>query len=44
MAVVAGVLLIGLVVLELGGRTLIERAATSELRAQGIDAASVTVG
>jgi hypothetical protein len=43
-AVVAGVLLIGLMVLELGGRTLIERAAASELRAQGIDAASVTVG
>lgn len=43
-AVVAGVVLVGLVVLELGGRTVAERAAADALRDQGIDDAVVVIG
>ena len=43
-AVVALVLLVGLVALEVGGRLLVERAAAEQLRDEGIDGADVTVG
>jgi hypothetical protein len=43
-AVVAGVLFLGLVLAEVGGRQLVERAAATALRDEGIEAATVTVG
>ena len=43
-AVVAVVLLVGLVALEVGGRLLVERAAAGQLRDEGIEGAEVTVG
>lgn len=43
-AVVVGVLLVGLVVLELGGRVLVQRAAADALRNQGVESARVQLG
>jgi hypothetical protein len=43
-AVVAGVLLVGFVVLELGGRMMVQRVAADALRDQGVEDARVQIG
>jgi hypothetical protein len=43
-AVVAGILLVGLVALELVGRTMVQRAAADALRDQGVESARVQLG
>jgi hypothetical protein len=43
-AVVAGVLVVGLVVLELGGRMMVQRVAAGALREQGVEDARVQIG